>query len=67
MCHEELHWGNAICISLYLMLLLQDIIFRVVQFSVLPPKIVSVPVVPFQSTIDHIIIQNQAIIKFTSH
>jgi len=49
-CHEELHWGSAICISLYLMQLLQEIIFRLVQFSVLPPKIVLAPVVLFQST-----------------
>lgn len=50
MCHEEWHWGSAICVSLYLMQLLQDIIIRLVQFSVLPPKIVLAPVVPFQST-----------------
>jgi hypothetical protein len=49
-CHEELHWGSTICISLYLMQLLQEIIFRLVQFSVLPPKIVLAPIVPFQST-----------------
>jgi len=41
MCHEEL--------SHCLMQLQQSIIFRLVQFSALPPKIVSAPVVLFQS------------------
>ena len=44
MCHEEL--------SHCLMQLQQSIIFRLVQFSALPPKIVSAPVVLFQSTWD---------------
>lgn len=43
-------WGNTICISHCSMQLTQQIVFRLVQFFALPPKIVLAPVVLFQST-----------------